>query len=117
MVITPEGTRSKVGTLIAGKEGVSYLAAKMGFPIAPVGISGSFDSIFFGQLKKLKRPHIIVSIGPTFGLPPLPVEAREREKALTADTDEIMCRIAVLLPPEQRGVYANHLRLKQLLGK
>ncbi len=80
LVITPEGTRSKVGTLIAGKEGVSYLAAKMGFPIAPVGISGSFDSIFFGQLKKLKRPHIIVSIGPTFGLPPLPVEAREREK-------------------------------------
>ncbi len=116
LVITPEGTRSKVGTLIAGKEGVSFLAVKMDFPLAPVGISGSFDSIFFGQLKRLKRPHITVSIGPSFRLPPLPVEAREREQALTADTDEIMCRIAALLPPDQRGVYANHPRLKQLLG-
>jgi hypothetical protein len=26
-----------------------------------------------------------------------------------------MCRIAALLPPEQRGVYAEHPRLKELL--
>ncbi len=116
LVITPEGTRSKVGTLIEGKPGVSYLAAKMGFPLAPVGISGSFDQIFFGQLKRLHRPHVTVTIGPSFSLPPLPTEAQARDEALNNDTDEIMCRIAALLPPEQYGVYADHPRLKELLS-
>ena len=115
LVITPEGTRSKVGRLIEGKPGVSYLAAKMGYPLAPVGISGTFDKIFFGQLKRLHRPKIIVSIGPAFSLPPLPKEAQDRDEALKTDTDEIMCRIAALLPQEQRGVYSDHPRLKELL--
>jgi 1-acyl-sn-glycerol-3-phosphate acyltransferase len=70
LVITPEGTRSKVGHLIEGKPGVSYLAAKIGVPILPAAITGSFDPIFFGQLKRLKRPHVTVTIGPTFSLPP-----------------------------------------------
>jgi 1-acyl-sn-glycerol-3-phosphate acyltransferase len=116
LVITPEGTRSKVGYLIEGKPGVSYLAAKMGYPLAPVGISGSFDKIFFGQLKRLHRPQVIVSIGPTFRLPSLPTDAQSREQALMADTDEIMCRIAALLPQEQRGFYSDHPRLKEILA-
>jgi 1-acyl-sn-glycerol-3-phosphate acyltransferase len=115
LVITPEGTRSKVGYLIEGKPGVSYLAAKMGYPLVPVGISGSFDEIFFGQLKRLRRPHVIVNIGPAFSLPPLPTEAASRDQALIADTDEIMCRIAALLPQEQRGMYADYPRMKELL--
>jgi 1-acyl-sn-glycerol-3-phosphate acyltransferase len=115
LVITPEGTRSKVGHLIEGKPGVSYLAAKMGYPILPVGISGSFDPLFFGQLKRLRRPHITVNVGASYTLPPLPTESQGREEALKADTDEIMCRIAALLPEEYRGVYAEHPRLKELL--
>lgn len=116
LVITPEGTRSKVGTLIEGKPGVSYLAAKLGYPLAPVAISGTFDETFFGQLKRLHRPRVTVRIGPSFSLPPLPAEGKSRDEALKADTDEIMCRIAALLPPEQHGVYADHPRLKELLG-
>jgi 1-acyl-sn-glycerol-3-phosphate acyltransferase len=116
LVITPEGTRSKVGHLIEGKPGVSYLAAKLGYPILPAGISGSFDSVFFAQLKRFKRPHIVVNVGKTFSLPPLPSENHGREETLKKDTDEIMCRIAALLPEEYRGVYADHPRLKELLG-
>jgi 1-acyl-sn-glycerol-3-phosphate acyltransferase len=116
LVITPEGTRSKIGYLIEGKPGVSYLAAKLGYPILPAGIAGSFDKIFFEQLKRLRRPHITVNVGPSFTLPPLPTESQGREEALKADTDEIMCRIAALLPEEYRGVYAEHPRLKELLG-
>jgi 1-acyl-sn-glycerol-3-phosphate acyltransferase len=115
LVITPEGTRSKVGYLIEGKPGVSYLAAKLGYPLLPVGISGSFDNIFFGQLKRLHRPHVIVTIGAAFSLPSLPSEALNRDKALLDDTEEIMCRIAALLPQEQRGFYADHPRLKEFL--
>jgi 1-acyl-sn-glycerol-3-phosphate acyltransferase len=117
LVITPEGTRSKVGHLIDGKPGVSYLAAKMDFPIVPVGISGSFDPIFFGQLKRLHRPQITIFVGPAFTLPPLPTDSQGRDDALKADTDEIMCRIAALLPEELQGAYAGHPRLKELLEK
>jgi 1-acyl-sn-glycerol-3-phosphate acyltransferase len=117
LVITPEGTRSKVGHLIDGKPGVSYLAAKMGFPLVPVGISGTFDPVFFGQLKRLRRPHINIQVGLKFSLPPLPGESQGRDEALKADTDEIMCRIAALLPEEVRGVYADYPRVKELLEK
>jgi 1-acyl-sn-glycerol-3-phosphate acyltransferase len=117
LVITPEGTRSKVGHLIEGKAGVSYLAAKMEYPLVPVGISGTFDEIFFPQLKRLKRPHITIRIGPMFNLPALPNGNQSRDEALKTDTDEIMCRIAALLPEENRGFYAEHPRLKELLGE
>jgi len=117
LVITPEGTRSKVGYLLEGKAGVSYLAAKLGYPILPVGISGSFDPIFFAQLKRFKRPHIMVNAGKAFRLPPLPTASQGREEALQKDTDEIMCRIAALLPEELRGFYADHPRLQELLSE
>jgi 1-acyl-sn-glycerol-3-phosphate acyltransferase len=116
LVITPEGTRSKVGHLIDGKQGVSYLAAKLGYPLIPVGISGTYDETFFPQLKKFKRPHITVNIGKAFTLPPLPVDSQERDEALKVDTDEIMCRIAAQLPEKLRGVYADHPRLKELIS-
>jgi 1-acyl-sn-glycerol-3-phosphate acyltransferase len=37
LVIAPEGTRSRVGSMIEGKPGASYLAAKLRRPIVPVG--------------------------------------------------------------------------------
>lgn len=114
LVITPEGTRSKVGYLIEGKPGVSYLAAKMEVPLLPVGISGTFDRDFFGQMKRLKRPSVLVDVGPYFTLPPLPRD--DRDEILQQYTDEIMCRIAAQLPPEQRGFYAGRPRLEAILS-
>jgi 1-acyl-sn-glycerol-3-phosphate acyltransferase len=85
----------------------------MGAPILPVGITGSFDPIFFGQLKRLRRPRVTVNIGPSFSLPSLPTDGRD--EVLQKYTDEIMCRIAAQIPEEFRGVYATHPRLKELL--
>ena len=96
---------------------MSYLAAKMGVPILPAGISGTFDPVFFGQLKRIKRPHIVVNVGPAFSLPKLPSEGQSRDEALKFDTEEIMCRIAALVPPEQRGFYTDHARVKELSGQ
>jgi 1-acyl-sn-glycerol-3-phosphate acyltransferase len=42
---------------------------------------------------------------------------KNRDAYLAAQTDEIMCRIAALLPEQYHGVYANHPRLKELLIK
>lgn len=114
LVIAPEGTRSRVGSLIEGKPGVSYLAARLGQPIVPVGIMGTEDKVIFGNLKRLRRSHIVLRAGPAFTLPPLPRE--NRDAALKQYTDEIMCRIAALLPEKYRGVYRDHPRLKELLS-
>jgi 1-acyl-sn-glycerol-3-phosphate acyltransferase len=113
LVIAPEGTRSRTGSLIEAKPGASYLATKLNRPIVPVGITGTEDQALLVNLKKLHRSHIIVTAGQPFSLPPLP--KKNRDEALKQYTDEIMCQIGALLPENYRGVYANHPRLKELL--
>jgi 1-acyl-sn-glycerol-3-phosphate acyltransferase len=113
LVIAPEGTRSRVGSMIEGKPGVSYLATKLNRPILPVALWGTEDKVFWGNVKRLRRNHVMVKAGPAFTLPPLPRE--HRDEALKQYTDEIMCRIAVLMPEKYHGVYAGHPRLKELL--
>jgi len=113
LVIAPEGTRSRVGSLIEAKPGVSYLATKLNRPILPVALTGTEDEALFGNLKRFRRAQITITAGPAFTLPPLPRE--NRDEALKRDTDEIMCRIAAILPEKYRGFYAEHPRLKELL--
>jgi 1-acyl-sn-glycerol-3-phosphate acyltransferase len=115
LVIAPEGTRSRTGSLIEAKPGASYLATKLNRPIVPVGITGTEDQALLSNLKKLRRSHIIVTAGPVFTLPALP--RKNRDEALKQYTDDIMCHIAALLPEKYRGVYANHPKLKALLQK
>jgi 1-acyl-sn-glycerol-3-phosphate acyltransferase len=115
LVIAPEGTRSRVGSLIEAKPGVSYLATKLNRPIVPVALAGTEDKSLIANLKRLKRTHVTVTAGPAFTLPPLPKE--NRDEALKQYTDEIMCHIAALLPEKYRGFYAEHPRLKELLEK
>ena len=113
LVIAPEGTRSRVGSMIEGKPGVSYLAAKLNRPIVPVGLAGTEDRVILGNIKRLKRSHIVIRAGIPFSLPPIP--KKDRDATLKQYTDEIMCRIAALLPEKNRGVYAEHPRLRELL--
>ena len=114
VIMAPEGTRSPTGGLIEGRAGAAYLAARTGLPVLPVGITGTEDRQVLGNLRRLKRTPITVRVGQTFTLPPL--DKKDREAALQQATDEIMARIAALLPPGQRGIYASHPRLKELLG-
>jgi 1-acyl-sn-glycerol-3-phosphate acyltransferase len=112
LVIAPEGTRSKTGALIEGKSGVAYLAARSGFPVVPVAITGTEDRVIFGNIKRLRKSPVTLTAGKPFNLPPIPRE--NREETLQTYTDEIMCQIAALLPEHYRGVYADHPRLKEL---
>ena len=113
LVIAPEGTRSRVESLNEGRPGVSYLAAKLQRPILPVGLAGTEDRVVLENLRHLRRSSIVVTAGKPFSLPGLP--PKDRAGALKAYTDEIMCRIAALIPEKNRGVYADHRRLKELL--
>lgn len=114
LVIAPEGTRARDEKMAQGKPGVAYLASKMGWQIVPVAISGSEDRILKGNLKRFRRTFIKITAGKPFILPSFPKE--NREETLQQYTDEIMCRIAVMLPEKNRGYYAEHPRLKELLN-
>jgi len=114
LVIAPEGTRSRVGSLIEGKPGVAYLAARSGFPVIPIAITGTEDKVILGNLKRFRKSNITLTGGKRFVIPSLP--KTNRDEALQHYTDEIMCQIAVLLPTRYRGVYTEHPRLKELLS-
>ena len=113
LIIAPEGTRARDEKMAQGKPGVAYLAAKMGWTIVPVAIIGTEDRIVLGNLKRFKKTNIKLIAGRSFTLPPFPKE--NREEKLQEYTDEIMCRIAVMIPERNRGFYAEHPRLKELL--
>jgi 1-acyl-sn-glycerol-3-phosphate acyltransferase len=112
--IAPEGTRSReFRGLLEGKPGAALMAARASVPIVPVGIIGSEK--INAHFLKLKRPPVTVRVGEAYMLPEM--DQDDRQGWLARNTDEIMCRIAALLPAEYRGFYKDHPRLKELLAE
>jgi 1-acyl-sn-glycerol-3-phosphate acyltransferase len=112
--ITPEGTRSRSGNLIEAKPGGIYLAWKAGVPVLPVALTGTEDALVLERLRHFKKLEIKVVAGQAFTLP-REIKSRERDALMQEYTDEVMCRIAALLPAERRGVYARHPMLNRFL--
>jgi 1-acyl-sn-glycerol-3-phosphate acyltransferase len=106
LCVFPEGTRSPTGALQEAKDGTAILALRTGARIVPVGVAGTIGMWPRGQ----KLPHpgasITLRIGEPFSLE-APGTGAERKAGQRAATLEIMHRIARLLPPGQRGFYAE----------
>ena len=115
MFIAPEGTRSKTEALQEGKLGAAFLASKSGYPILPVALIGTEDRVIMENLKHFRKSKIRAVAGNAFYIET--PKGQGREEALKNATEEIMCQIAALLPEKNRGVYADHPRLKELLQK
>ena len=115
LAIAPEGTRSQTEALIEAKHGTAFLAAKTGAPIIPVALYGTEDRVVKANLRRLKRSKVVLRAGEPFTLPPL--DRKNRDACLEAHTEEIMCRIAAMLPEQYWGVYADHPRLHELLAE
>lgn len=109
--IAPEGTRSLDGQLLEGKPGTLLLAVKSGAPIVPVGVWGTESGA--AELKRLRKPALHVRFGEPFTIPP--IARGEHAAELQRWTDEMMCRIAALLPKKYWGFYKDHPRLKAML--
>jgi 1-acyl-sn-glycerol-3-phosphate acyltransferase len=92
---------------------VSYIAQQSGAPILPMAHFGT-EKVLRTWLR-LRRPEVTVRMGPPFALPPL--QAGDRSAGLRQQADLVMCHIAALLPPEYRGVYADHPQLRRLLAE
>jgi 1-acyl-sn-glycerol-3-phosphate acyltransferase len=110
--IAPEGTRSQTGGLQGAKTGAAYLADKANASVIPVGICGTQKAL--SELLRFRRPKIRIVFGKPLKLQA--IDRRTRAVGLQRNSDEIMCRIAALLPSEYRGVYQDHPRLQELLA-
>lgn len=110
LTIAPEGTRSRVGQLIEAKGGVTLLAARTNAPIYTLSITGTED--FAQQFARLRRPRIKGYFGPAVTLPPM--DRDDREGSTKRQTDEVMCRIAAMLPEKYRGFYRDYPRVAEL---
>ena len=103
IVIAPEGTRSGNGRLQRAKAGVVPLALWSGAPLLPL--------VFYGHeqigrnVRRLKRSDFHIVVGEPFRLDTH--GAKMTREVRQAMADEIMTRLARLLPPANRGVYAD----------
>jgi 1-acyl-sn-glycerol-3-phosphate acyltransferase len=111
--VAPEGTRSPTHALQQGKTGAVYLAYASGVPLVPTALTGCEKAI--PSLFRLRRAKMTVTFGEPmiFGEPGR--RTRPTPQQLEDGTTEVMCRIAAMLPPEYRGVYADHPRVRELL--
>jgi len=98
----PEGHRSHGEGMGPPHPGTALIALRSGATILPVGITGSEQVRNLSVLAK--APRIRVVVGEPFTLPG---GRRITSARVHAGTDEIMRRIAALLPPRYRGVYAQ----------
>lgn len=102
LVVFPEGTRSIDGQLLQGKPGVVTLVLRSGVPVLPVGLHGYED--FWDNLKQLRKTDFHIKVGKPFRVN-FNGDALSRE-VRQAVTDEIMYKIAELLPEKYRGYYS-----------
>jgi 1-acyl-sn-glycerol-3-phosphate acyltransferase len=101
--LAPEGTRTKSGGLQRGRSGAAYMAYRTGVPLVPVVTMGQEN--VFPSLRRLRRATVRVVYGPPFEPPP--VEGKASPEEVHAFSRDIMYRLAAMLPPQYRGVYAD----------
>jgi 1-acyl-sn-glycerol-3-phosphate acyltransferase len=104
MGLAPEGTRSHHGRLLRARSGIVLLASRAPEAVlVPVAMYG--QERLLHNLRRLRRTQVKVVVGQAFRL--LPVPQRPTHEARQAMSDEVMLRIAALLPPSYHGVYAG----------
>ncbi len=103
LAIAPEGTRSGDGRLQKAHTGVAVLALDSGAPLWPVAYYGLEN--FWRNLPRFRRTDFYFRVG-------APFHVRIGDERLTRAVreriaEEIMYRIAALLPAEYRGYYSD----------
>ncbi len=100
LIVFPEGTVERQEQMIAAHTGVAMLALRSGALVLPIAHTGTRR-----VLRSLRAwlPRVNIQIGEPY-IPALP-EGMARKASLQVVTQEVMVRIAGMLPPERRGVY------------
>jgi 1-acyl-sn-glycerol-3-phosphate acyltransferase len=103
LAILPEGTRSNDGRLQKGQPGIVLLAARSKASIQTGVVYGHEN--FWPNFRRLHRTEIFIKIGEPFKLKTegMSFDRETRQKM----ADEVMYRMAELIPEGYRGVYAD----------
>ena len=109
VVIFPEGTRSRVGSMIEGKRGILLIARLAKVRIVPLAMTGSEkilpiakDGNMTGE--KIHKGTIKIKAGKTFSIP-VKAEEQTKEEYDQRSMEFIMRQISVMLPDEYKGFY------------
>lgn len=103
LAIAPEGTRNKTGKLLRAHPGVVTLALRSGAPLLPIAHWGG--ETFPQNFKRWNRTDFHVRVGEAFKLDP--GNRRVTKEVRQQMVDEMMYRLAALLPEYYRGAYAD----------
>lgn len=103
LVIAPEGTRNKTGQLIKAQPGVITLALRSGASLLPIAHWGGES--FLHNLKQMKRTDFHIRVGEPFRLSA--GGERVTREVRQQMVDEMMYRLAALMPEYYRGFYAD----------
>ncbi|HHX59963.1 MAG TPA: 1-acyl-sn-glycerol-3-phosphate acyltransferase [Epulopiscium sp.] len=109
ILVFPEGTRSRVGSLIEAKKGILLIARMTGAPIIPIGLYGTekllpIDKEGDMSMETFNYAEVHIRIGKQFEFP---VREKKQDKKDYEDfaTQYVMKKIAELLPENYRGLY------------
>lgn len=109
LLIFPEGTRSRVASLIEAKRGILLIARMTGVPLTPVGIYGTEKLLPISKdgdmsSENFNHADVFMNIGDQFTIAKKGKDEDKKEYESKA-LETMMKNIAALLPEEYRGVY------------
>jgi 1-acyl-sn-glycerol-3-phosphate acyltransferase len=110
--IFPEGTVERKTRMIPALTGGAMLAIRTGAPVLPIAHTGTRKVL---RSPRWWFPRVTITIGEPY-VPVVPPGV-PRKVVLQRVTDEMMLHIASMLPPENRGVYADIERLEGEAGR
>ncbi len=105
LLLAPEGTRSKDYKMQPAKDGAAMLALRGNAKILPIAITGTNE--IKTHWTRLRRIPITLTVGTPFEVQLPNGRRRPSHDEMAMLTDQVMYRVAALLPPEYRGVYSN----------
>ena len=111
----PEGTRSRSGALKEALPGAGLIGLRANAPILPVAVIGTERLPFNGKRPPIGRKAGIRGARVVFGEPfTLPREIDGKRLSAAEASVFMMHKIAALLPPDYRGVYADEVQAAQV---
>jgi 1-acyl-sn-glycerol-3-phosphate acyltransferase len=108
LYIAPEGGRSHTPGMRRALPGVAYLVTRAQVPVLPVAILGTRNDSL-NEALKFRRPILEMRIGEPFMIPEISGKGEARRTARQRAADEVMLRIASMLPEEYHGAYTGQV--------
>ena len=112
IVVFPEGTRSRNGSMIQAKSGILLLQRLSKATVIPIGLSGTemlmpINDENMGK-EKFHQAVVTVKIGEPIQVPNKEKEETKKEYEERV-LNQLMISIAALLPEKYRGVYGTYM--------